>query len=130
MRGSHTNNMRRTKQNAATSGVSLVVLGPLLGPLWPWAGNIPNLDIDVVVENKKTVLHADIFVGKSHTSIVRRTKQNAATLGVFVVVLGPLYVPLWLWVCNIRILDLDDVGVNRKPLCMGLFLWEGHILVV
>ena len=105
MGGSHTSIMRQTKQNAATSEVSLVVLGPLLVPLWPWAGSIPILDIDVVVENKKTVLHADIFVGKSHTSIVRRTKQNAATLGVSLVVLGLPWGPLRLWVSDMSILN-------------------------
>ena len=26
--------------------------------------------------------------------------------------------------------DLDDVGVNRKPFCMGIFIWEGHILAL
>ena len=66
----------------------------------------------------------------SHTRIVRRTEQNAATLGVSVVVLEPLLGPLQPWVCNMPILDLDDVGVNRKPSCMGIFLWEGHIIVV
>ena len=40
------------------------------------------LDLDEVGENKKNVLHADIFMGESHSSIVRRTKQNAATLGI------------------------------------------------
>ena len=63
----------------------------------------------------------------SHTRIVRQTEQNAATLGVSVVVLEPLLGP---WVCNMPILDLDDVGVNRKPFCIGIFLWEGHILAL
>ena len=66
----------------------------------------------------------------SHTRIVRRTEQNAATLGVSVVVLEPLLGPLQPWVCNMPILDRDDVGVNRKPFCMGIFLWEGQIIVV
>ena len=66
----------------------------------------------------------------SHTRIVRRTEQNAATLGVSVDVLEPLLGPLQPWMFNMPILDLDGVGVNRKPFCMGIFLWEGHILVV
>ena len=61
----------------------------------------------------------------SHTRIVRRTEQNAATLGVSVVVLEPLLGPLQQWVCNMPILDRDDVALNRKPFCMGIFLWEG-----
>ena len=61
----------------------------------------------------------------SHTRIVRETEQNRATLGVSVVVLEPLLGP---WVCNMPILDLDDVGVKRKPFCMGIFIWEGHLL--
>ena len=66
----------------------------------------------------------------SHTKIVRQAEQNAATLGVSAVVLEPLLGPLQPWVCNIPILDLDDVGVNRKPFCMVIFLWEGHILAL
>ena len=54
MRGSHTNDVGRTKQNAATSGVFLVVFGPLWGPLWPWVSNIPILGLDEMGENKKT----------------------------------------------------------------------------
>ena len=46
------------------------------------------------------------------------------------VVLELLLGPLQLWVCNMPILDQDDEGVNRKPFCMGIFLWDGHILVV
>ena len=63
----------------------------------------------------------------SHTRIVRETEQNAATLGVSVVVLEPLLGP---WVCNMPNLDLDDVGAKRKPFCMGAFIWEGHILAL
>ena len=63
-----------------------------------------------------------------HKSIKRRTKQNAATLGVSLVVLGLLWGSLWLWVCNMPILDLDEVGKNKKPFYMRIFLWEGHIL--
>ena len=87
MGGSHTSIMRRTKQNAATSGVSPVVLGPLWGPLWPWASDMPILELDEVIENKKTVLHADIF-------IVRRTKKNATTLGGCLIIFGPPWGPL------------------------------------
>ena len=65
----------------------------------------------------------------SHTSIVRRTKQNAATLGVPLVVLGPPRGPLWLWMCNMPVLDLDEVVENKKKLYMRIFLMEGHILV-
>ena len=68
---------------------------------------------------KKNVLHEDIFM--------EGTEQNAATLGVSVVVLEPLLGPLQPWVCNMPILDLDDVGVNKKPFCMGIFIWEGQI---
>ena len=55
---------------------------------------------------------------------MRRTEQNAATVRVSVVVLEPLLGPLQPWVCNMPILDLDDVGVKRKPFCMGIFIWE------
>ena len=53
-------------------------------------------------------------MGGSHASIVRQTKQNAATLGVSMVVLGQPWGPLWPWVCNMPILDLDEVGVNKN----------------
>ena len=67
-------------------------------------------------------------MGGSYTSIMRRTKQNAATLGVSQIVLEPLWGPLWPWVCNMPILDSDEVDKNKKPLLMGIFLWEGHML--
>ena len=54
---------------------------------------------------QKTVLHKDIFMGGSNVSIKRRTKQNTATLGVYLVVLGLLWKLLWPWVCNMPILD-------------------------
>ena len=57
----------------------------------------------------------------SYTSIIRRTKQNAATLGVSLVVLGPPWGPLWPWVCDMPILDLDEVVENEKPLYMWIF---------
>ena len=47
----------------------------------------------------------DIFVGGSHASIVRQTKQNAATLGVSMVVLGLPWGLLWLWVCDMHFID-------------------------
>ena len=72
-------------------------------------------------------MRKDIFMEGSHTRIVEETEQNAATLGVSLAVLEPLLGP---WVCNMPILDLDDVGVNRKPVCMGIFIWEGHILAL
>ena len=53
--------------------------------------------------------------------MVRRTKQNAGTLGVSLVVLGPLWGPLWPWVCDMPILDLDEVGKNKKLLHIRIF---------
>ena len=53
-------------------------------------------------------------MGGSHTNIVRGTKQNAATLGVSLAVLGPPWGPLWPWVCDMPMLDLDEVGENKK----------------
>ena len=61
-------------------------------------------------------------MGETHTCIVRRTKQNAATLGVSLDVLGPTEGPLWPWVCNMHILDLDEVGENRKTFYLRIFL--------
>ena len=45
--------MRRTEQNAGTLGVSLVVSGSPWGPQWLWAYDMPILDLNEVVENKK-----------------------------------------------------------------------------
>ena len=67
-------------------------------------------------------------MGGSHTNIVRGTKQNAATLGVSLAVLGPLWGPQWLWAYDMPILDLNEVGENKKPFYMRIFSWEGHIL--
>ena len=67
-------------------------------------------------------------MGGLYTSIVRQTKQNAATIGVSLIVLGPLWGSLWLWVCNMPVLDLDEVGKNKKPFYMRIILWEGYIL--
>ena len=53
-------------------------------------------------------------MGVTHASMIRRTKESAATLGVSLVVLGPLWGPLWPWVCDMPILDLDEVGKNKK----------------
>ena len=50
---------------------------------------MPSLDLDELVDNKKNVLHEAIFMEGSNASIVRWTKQIAATLGVSLVVLGP-----------------------------------------
>ena len=47
-------------------------------------------------KEQKKALHKDIFMGGSHASIVKWTKQIAATLGLSLVVLGPLLGPLWL----------------------------------
>ena len=66
----------------------------------------------------------------SHTSIVRQTKQNAATIGVSLVVLGPLWGSIWPWVRDMPILDLDEVGENKKAFCMRIFLWEGHVIAL
>ena len=52
-----------------------------------------------------TALHKDIFMEGSNTSIKRQTKQNAAILGVYLVVLGQLWGLLWPWVCNMPLLD-------------------------
>ena len=53
--------------------------------------------------------------------MVRRTKQNAGTLGISLVVLGPPWGPLWPWVCDMPILDLDEVDETKKPLYIRIF---------
>ena len=53
---------------------------------------------------------------------MRQTKQNAATLGVSLVVLGPSWGTLWSWVCYMSILDLDEVVESRKPFYMRILL--------
>ena len=70
----------------------------------------------------------DIFIGGLHTSAKRLTKQNAANLAVSLVILGPPWEPQWLWVCDMPILDRDEVGKSKKPLYIGIFLWEGCVL--
>ena len=53
---------------------------------------MPILDLDEVVKNKK--LTKSILMGRSHTSIVRQTKQNAATIGVSLVILAAVGAPM------------------------------------
>ena len=48
-----------------------------------------HLRLGVGGEETKNNLYRDIFMGRSPTSIVRQTKQNAATQGVSLVGLGP-----------------------------------------
>ena len=69
-------------------------------------------------------------MGGSHTSIVRRTRQNIATLGVSLVVLWPPWGLLWPWVCNMPILDLNEVDKDKKPYYLRIFLWEVYILAL
>ena len=45
-------------QDSATLGVSLVILGPPWGPLWPWEFNVPILDLDEEGK-KKTLLYME-----------------------------------------------------------------------
>ena len=61
-----------------------------------------------------------------HTSTKTLTKQNAATFGVCLVVLGILWGSLWLWVCDMPIQDSDEVGESKKLLYIRIFLHEGH----
>ena len=49
-----------------------------------------------------------------------KEEQNAATLGVSLVVLGPPWGPLWPWVCDMPILDLDEVGKTKKTFSIGI----------
>ena len=65
-------------------------------------------------------------MGGLHTSTKTLTKQNAATLGVCLVVLGMLWGSLRLWVCDMPIQDSDEVGKSQKPLYIKIFLWEGR----
>ena len=58
------------------------------------------LDCDKMGKHKKNALHRDIFVGGSHARIVRQTKQNAATLGVSMVVLGLPWELRWVTIKN------------------------------
>ena len=61
---------------------------------------------------------------------MRQTQQNAATLEVSLVVLGPPWGPLWPWVCDKPILDLDEIDENKKTFDMSISLGEGHILLL
>ena len=111
---SHTSIVRQTKQNAATLGLSLVILGPHWGPLRWWACNMPILDLEEVGRKQKNNLYRDICMGGSPTSIVRQTKQNAASLGLSLVILGPYWGSPWRWACNMPILDLEEVGRKQE----------------
>ena len=104
MGGSHTSIVRWTKQDTATLEVSPVVLRSPWKLLWPWECYMSILDLHEVGRTK-IVLHKDTSMGGSHASTERRTKQNAATLKVSLVVLGPPWGPLWLWVCYMPVLD-------------------------
>ena len=73
-------------------------------------------------KEQKTTLNSVIFMGGSHTSITRRTEQNAETLGVSLVVLKQLRGPLWPWVCNMPIQDWDEVGKSKKTLYVNILL--------
>ena len=64
------------------------------------------------MDEKKNPFYMMTFLWEGH--IMRQTKQNKGTLGVSLVVLGSLWGPLQLWACNIPILDLDEVGENKK----------------
>ena len=55
--------------------------------------------------DQQTAIHKDIFMGGLHTNTKRLTKPNAVTLGVSLVIWGPLWEPQWPWVCNMLILD-------------------------
>ena len=56
----------------------------------------------------------------THTSMIRRTKQNAAILGVSLVVLGPQWGPPLLGMGDMLILDLDEVAQTKKTFCAGI----------
>ena len=55
MGGLHTCFKRQTKQYVVTLGVSVVVLGPPMCPLWPLVCDKPTLDRDEVRKIKKTL---------------------------------------------------------------------------
>ena len=67
----------------------------------------------------------DIFIGGLYKGTKRLTKQYAATLGKSLVILGPPWEPQWPWVCDIPILDRDEVEKSKKPFYIRIFLWEG-----
>ena len=64
-------------------------------------------------------------MGRLHASTKRLTKQNAATLGVSLVILGLLLGPLWPRMCDMPIQDSNEVGEIKKPLYIWIFLQEG-----
>ena len=65
-----------------------------------------------------------------YTGTKRLTKQNAATIGVSLTVLGPLWGPLWLGVCNMPILDFNEVGKSKIPFYIWIFSLEGCIVAL
>ena len=87
---SHIGILRQTKQNTATLGESLIAVGAPMDMVVRYA--LPKLR--KCGKEQKNALHEDILIGGSHAGIVRWTKQIAATLGVYLVVLvsplGPL----------------------------------------
>ena len=60
----------------------------------------------------------------TNTSIIRLTKQKAATSRVSLVVLGPRWGPPWPRMRDMLILDLDEVGQTKKTLSIGICKWE------
>ena len=60
----------------------------------PWACNNSILDLDEMGRKQKDTLALDVFMGGLCTSIVRRTKQNAATIGVSLVILAAVGAPM------------------------------------
>ena len=62
---------------------------------------MPILEWDEVGKSK--IMYP--FIGGLHTNINRRTKQNAATLWVYLVLTGPPWRPLWPRVWDMLILD-------------------------
>ena len=128
MRGLHKSTKTLTKQNAATLRVSLVIWGAALRAPMAVGVQYAHPRLRWGMEEQKTAIHKDILMGGSLTSIKRRAKQNTATLGVSLVVLGPPWGPLWLEVSDMSILDWDEVGKSKKPLYISIFLWDGQII--
>ena len=58
-------------------------------------------------------------MGVTHTSMIRRTKQNAVNLGVSLVVFGPRLGPPWPWMGDMLILDLDELGQTKIHSAQG-----------
>ena len=71
------------------------------------------------------MLYIRMDMGGLRTSTNRLTKQNAAFLGVSLVILGLLLGPLWPSMCDMPIQDSDEVGETKKPLYIWIFLQEG-----